>query len=65
MNRTAAYHARCWATERTAAEIRTEITRCEYDALHHTYQWNEVGSADHTYSRADTLKEILIEREQA
>lgn len=52
------YHARMWAESKTADEIREEIIRCE---LPHNYQWNQVGNAQMTYDRIDTLKQILKE----
>lgn len=55
----AEYHARDWAEGKPAEVIRAEIARCEDKALHHHYQWNEVGCAHFDHVRIDTLNEIL------
>ena len=58
----AEYNARNWAGGRTDDEIREEIARVEHKALHHKYDWQEVGCAHFDYVRADTLRAILAER---
>lgn len=57
----AAYHARCWAEGQTDDALRSEIARCE--DVSHNYGWGEVGSRHLDWSRAETLKEILRERD--
>jgi hypothetical protein len=60
--RYATYHAQCWASCHTDAEILAEIAACEYIARTHHWQWNEVGNSSDTWTRVDTLRRVLGER---
>lgn len=55
----ARYHAQCWAANKSAEEIATELAATEHKALTHHFQWNEVGNTSDTWARADALREIL------
>lgn len=55
------YYARCWAEERSAEEITTEVAWMEARSRR-TYLWNEVGNVSITYAWIDELKRILSER---
>jgi hypothetical protein len=57
----ARYHARTWATNKSAAEIAAEIEAVERKAKTHTFQWNEVGNTSDCWARADALRELLTE----
>jgi len=56
--KTAAYHARCWATERTVGEIKEEIARCNARYFK-PYPWNGAESAHYTLSRIEALEELI------
>jgi hypothetical protein len=57
INKTAKYHAECWATERSPAEIQEEIN--EINKMWETPHFNFPGSGNWQYSRMETLKEVL------
>lgn len=55
----ARYHALAWAAGKSRDEITAEIAAVERKALSHEFQWNEVGNRSDTWTRADTLREVL------
>lgn len=52
------YYARDWAEGKTREEIKEEIARCD-ERYFKTYLWNEVGNAQITIDRINTLTEIM------
>ncbi len=62
MTRYATYHALDWQTGKPDTEVRAEVARVTAKSSH-TYQWNEVGNAQHDYTRRTVLTRVLTDRE--
>lgn len=58
----ARYHALAWADGKSRAEITAEMAAVAHKAMTHDFQWNEVGNRSDTWTRADTLRELLEAR---
>lgn len=54
------YHARDWATGRSAETIQEEIDRCEARYLK-PYLWNSTENAQNTIERINSLNAVLVE----
>lgn len=58
------YHALDFAETHSIEEIKEEIARLKDKAENHNFPWHEVGNVTDTWTRHDTLQEILIEKQK-